>query len=49
MNRARARSPAQIPKIYTHYAAAVLFFGFGLKTLYDVAFKTESVWASFPT
>ncbi len=33
----------QIPKVYTHYAATLLFFFFGFKTLYDVLIKPQSV------
>jgi hypothetical protein len=31
----------QISKTYTHYAATILFFFFGFKTLYDTFFGEE--------
>lgn len=54
MHRRRAARPAdpapppprtrvQIPKVYTHYAATILFFFFGFKTLYDVLYKHDEV------
>lgn len=31
----------QISKVYTHYAATILFFFFGFKTLYDTYTNTD--------
>jgi len=36
-------APPQIPKVYTHYAATILFFFFGFKTLYDVLYNHNEV------
>lgn len=33
--RGRLLHGPQISKVYTHYAATILFFFFGFKTLYD--------------
>ena len=33
----------QISKVYTHYAATLLFFFFGLRSLYDAFFKKDDV------
>lgn len=35
--------PLQISKVYTHYACTLLFFFFGLKSLYDALFKASDV------
>lgn len=35
--------PSQISKVYTHYACTLLFFFFGLKSLYDALFKASDV------
>lgn len=40
---AAARPTPQIPKVYTHYLATILFFFFGFKTLYDIFFNHEEV------